>query len=329
VFFVQCLGSDRLPYLAATGLLAAFLLAANWGAYAQGPSERETPTQAQQSQPASPASDELRPPPALVEPSPPVAPAEPIQGKPKIYDPDCAQPKDHDEADLCQQRRMSKAAEQALALTIIQTIVGTVGLLLVLLSLRFTVGATRSAAMAANAAQDQVRLTREALIVDQRAFVRVDFSIEGDSVFYQQGASIRVAAKITNIGKTTANFVRTNMEMVLIEYGRSEEAVLNAFCEANKFREPAWSRLLVPNDTYTRDWVVTIEIDRPDGLINPSVLVCVTYETIFDDGFHQTAFFYHLGTGEGDRYDGPIPVDQGDISRDNVVFSVGAGGTAT
>jgi hypothetical protein len=86
---------------------------------------------------------------------------------------ECAKPKSHDEADLCEQRRMAKSAENALVLTVWQFGLGAVGALLVLWTLYFTRVAAVAAKDAANAAIKQVELSRQALMETERAFVFV------------------------------------------------------------------------------------------------------------------------------------------------------------
>ncbi|WP_156653351.1 hypothetical protein [Methylobacterium sp. Leaf111] len=53
----------------------------------------------------------------------------------KVYEPDCRKPKDQTEADLCVQRRVADAAEEALHWTKIQTGGALIGLVLVLATL--------------------------------------------------------------------------------------------------------------------------------------------------------------------------------------------------
>jgi hypothetical protein len=78
--------------------------------------------------------------------------------EPDWNSPKCDQPQTHDEADLCEQRRMSKAAEDALVLSEIQTGLGIAGAALLFITLIATIIATWKAAVAANAAVYQVRI---------------------------------------------------------------------------------------------------------------------------------------------------------------------------
>jgi hypothetical protein len=103
-------------------------------------------------------------------------PAAPNQDKPEqAAEPDhykvkCDRPKDHDAADLCEQRRMAKAAEDAVWWAEFQTKLGIAGFVSVLCSLVFTGWAAFAAGEAAKAAKASTEISREALISTERAF---------------------------------------------------------------------------------------------------------------------------------------------------------------
>jgi hypothetical protein len=65
--------------------------------------------------------------------------------------PQCEQPRTHDEADLCEQRRMSDAAKDAVWLNTIQTWIGGLGAFLLLLTVIFGFAGTWAAVKSANA----------------------------------------------------------------------------------------------------------------------------------------------------------------------------------
>lgn len=88
------------------------------------------------------------------------------------YKPNCTKPKQHDEADLCQQLRMAKAAEDAVWWARAQAVIGVVGFVGVLASLYFT-------GWAAVTASRQVRLSRQSVIDTDRAFVYVSEGLMG------------------------------------------------------------------------------------------------------------------------------------------------------
>ena len=76
----------------------------------------------------------------------------------------CTKPQDHDAADLCEQRRMAQAAEDSVWWARVQAWLGGLGFAGILITLIFSGLGTRVAAR-------QVRLSRQALIYTDRAFV--------------------------------------------------------------------------------------------------------------------------------------------------------------
>jgi hypothetical protein len=80
------------------------------------------------------------------------------------YEISCERPKDHDAADLCEQRRMAQAAEDSVWWARVQAWLGGLGFGGILITLIFTGLGTRVAAR-------QVRLSRHALVDTERAFV--------------------------------------------------------------------------------------------------------------------------------------------------------------
>lgn len=87
--------------------------------------------------------------------------------------PKCGQPKSHDEADLCEQRRMAKAAEDSVLLSKIQIILGVTGAALLFWTLYYSRRATVATAHAAEAAHPANKLSREMFVADQRPWVFV------------------------------------------------------------------------------------------------------------------------------------------------------------
>jgi hypothetical protein len=76
--------------------------------------------------------------------------------------PECSGAKSHDEADLCQQRRMAKAAEDTVLLNKIQIGLGLVGACLLFWTLYEGRRAGNAATRAANAAGETIRVMRNA-----------------------------------------------------------------------------------------------------------------------------------------------------------------------
>lgn len=138
----------RLYCVAAGGVLVAFAA----GLHAQDHRERNPET-------AQPAQAEPKTSPS---PSLPIIVTGPVRverdNKPE---PDwdklkCGEAKSHEEADLCEQRRMAKAAEHTVQLNLAQIVVGIAGFLALLYSLRLNRQATTFAGNAAESSRQSV-----------------------------------------------------------------------------------------------------------------------------------------------------------------------------
>lgn len=203
--------SGRLHHSAVRGcLIAAILLVSLSGEGGAQPNDGSPAKQ--------PQSNEQNASPAGMPPNPekPQAVPVPQQQEPEraAYDPRCDKPKDREDSDLCEQRRMSKAAEEAAWWAAFQSKLGIAGFVAVVLSLFFTGWAAVAAARAARAAQKSA----DAIPHIERAYVffwdvqRRDFSFvprpgrtvviptSGQNVIYR------------NCGKTPAVIVKTKLE---------------------------------------------------------------------------------------------------------------------
>lgn len=105
----------------------------------------------------------------------------------------CSAPRSHDEADLCEQRRMAKAAETTVLINWFQLVASILGVAFVLWSLREARKST-DAAVRAN----------ELLAEDQRPWLQISFSYDGTT---QSGPEtlLRVRPTIRNVGSRPAS----------------------------------------------------------------------------------------------------------------------------
>lgn len=143
----------------------------------------------------------------------------------------CEEAKSHDEADLCEQRRMAEAAEQTVLLNKIQTLVGFVGFALVAWNLWYVrqttlaaIQATKitgesaatsaQAAEAAIAAAKEARQQNEVMLAAQRAFLSI-VDVQVSRLAYEDGPLAEVEYTIVNNGTTTAMNVRSRTQFVL------------------------------------------------------------------------------------------------------------------
>jgi hypothetical protein len=85
----------------------------------------------------------------------------------------CGQPQTHDEADLCEQRRMAKSAEDTVWLNRLQTGLGVIGAFILFVTLALTIWATRAAIKSADAAHASVRLAEKTAEQQLRAYVTI------------------------------------------------------------------------------------------------------------------------------------------------------------
>ncbi len=83
----------------------------------------------------------------------------------------CSEAKSHDEADLCEQRRMSEAAERAVYLNAAQVVIGFVGFIALIWNLYYVRQSTRAAIDAATAAGIQAQTAEDALTKLQRPYI--------------------------------------------------------------------------------------------------------------------------------------------------------------
>jgi hypothetical protein len=118
----------------------------------------------------------------------------------KYYEVNCERPKDHDAADLCEQRRMANAAEETVWWSRLQTWLGGVGFVAVIGSLIFT-------ALAAFAATRQAKIAEVAFTNLERPYVFV-FGVHKFSTIDPKGAisahAPTILYSVANYGKTPA-----------------------------------------------------------------------------------------------------------------------------
>lgn len=85
--------------------------------------------------------------------------------------PNCATPSSHDEADLCQQQRMSQASEYAVWWAKVQTLLGILGFVAVVVSLIFAGWSAIAAGRAAKAAQSSIAFGMDTAERQLRAYI--------------------------------------------------------------------------------------------------------------------------------------------------------------
>jgi hypothetical protein len=182
--------SNWLHHIAVRGCL---ILALTLVLSSEGRAQSNSPAPAQQAQPQQ----QSAPTPA---PVPDWAKAE---SDTDYYKYSCDRPKQREDADLCEQRRMAKAAEDSVWWAALQTTLGILGFLAVVLSLVFTGWAAIAAAHAAEAAQASVKVASQTAERELRAYVSVDL-VNFDISKVAGAFACRMILKYKNTGQTPA-----------------------------------------------------------------------------------------------------------------------------
>lgn len=197
------------------------------------------------------------------------------------------------------------------------------------LSALFTGWAAFAASKAARHAARQSDVGAKQLISDQRAWLTIEPRANGDITIYPTGVSFEIAIKITNVGKTPAMNVHTSVET--IPTFNDTHKILRKFGQENRTLHPEWSRLVQPGETYDRLWAPGLP-DEPmikgHDSLTPSLLICVTYQTMHGDHLHQTAGVYLVTRKTGPDSTAFISLTDGVIPERDVEFTVAAGGYA-
>jgi hypothetical protein len=122
------------------------------------------------------------------------------------YDPVCNDPKDREDANLCEQRRMSKAAEESVGLARIQAWIAAFGVVLVGLSVAFAGWAAWAASQSAEAAAKSVDISLKSVKLSQGAIL--DFKVDTATLSEN---SFNMTSKVQNVGKSVATIEAIRM----------------------------------------------------------------------------------------------------------------------
>lgn len=127
----------------------------------------------------------------------PIAIIEEEENKPGWRSPECPNAENHDQADLCEQRRMSKAADDSVTLNKSQVALGVIGFIALMATIGFTHVSTRAAVTANKIARDTAELELRAYVCPVTAEV-ADFEV---------GKVPLIHVSIKNTGQTPAKDV--------------------------------------------------------------------------------------------------------------------------
>jgi hypothetical protein len=159
--------NGRLHNIALGGLLAGLLFASAVSAQENEPAQKAQAPQPQQTEqrPARPLS---------VTVTGPVSIEREKSVEPNWKKPSCDAPQNHDEADLCQQIRMSEAAESSVRLNGYQSGIALLGALLVIITIVYARRAAIAARDAAAIADKTLIATQNNILKQLRAYIWVD-----------------------------------------------------------------------------------------------------------------------------------------------------------
>jgi hypothetical protein len=206
--------------------------------------------------------------------------------------------------------------------------VSTIGLWAV--TWRSGVRQTRDMEGAIAAAQDANKISNTHMIADQRAWVAVGhLGIIDDIVFKaaEGGAVVFLSVTLTNLGKTPALDVHTQMDMAFDDDSARQR--LREIAVSERASESRWTRILLPNDSYQREWALAIDTPTTGVHVSPRVIGCVTYRIVPDNTIHQTGFdFVLFEQHPNGRFRDLLRADTPVISKETVGYSGGPGAFA-
>jgi hypothetical protein len=219
------------------------------------------------------------------------------QQKAEPYKVNCENPEGHDAADLCEQRRMAKAAEDAVWWARLQAWLGGLGFVAIFITLIFT-------ARASAAASQQVRLSRHALVDTDRAFVFPDLLIFSaiTDVKTKLVQHWTISMRWKNSGKTPTRNLRTFVNKQV----RTE--ILPADFDFPDLGRESIPSLVAPGDTLESTPLVTTldELERvADGRSHFYFYGWAEYDDVFERTLrHRTEFCYKVTVGGNPRAPG-------------------------
>jgi hypothetical protein len=179
------------------------------------------------------------------------------------------------------------------------------------------------------AGEKQLRLAREALVADQRAWLVVThFHIEsldfGRVVKGSADASADIVIKFSNVGRTPA--LNVNIELHMIGDYATEANEVKTFA-TKIFRGDG--PMVASGETVEEEYTLSVsgsELYRYGGRggIRPLIVGCITYHILQDSEFRQTGFGYRPERADGGR----IWIPDGSLTANDLRASASGGGFA-
>lgn len=191
-----------------------------------------------------------------------------------------------------------------------------------------------AARKAANAAEHSVRVSRDAYVASERAWVSVDAVLGSNLVERPHGIEFGINFNVKNHGSSPAVNVHVFYEVVTLKIASDQFDGVRKKIEAMAIQAQAGTNMgvhLFPGAEKVISWISALsfeEIDKakqshkpPAGKL-PSFYVVgsVFYQFPFDDTIHQTGFNYYVTCTSDPRYPkgSDIPEFQGIFLKDHV-----------
>jgi hypothetical protein len=190
-------------------------------------------------------------------------------------------------------------AERANEIAFSQAVFAGLGTFIGLLTLVAAVAAALYAKRAAVQARRSADIARDAFVAGERAWLNISLVLDQPPAFSRDGGvSAHVAVEISNIGKTPAINVHTNVDITL-GFERAP-GLLRDLAERSRYADLSNGRLLLPGASYHRPWAPSVDpLESRDewghASVTPVIVVCVTYQTLPDMALHQTAECFMVG----------------------------------
>jgi hypothetical protein len=176
--------------------------------------------------------------------------------------------------------------------------------------------------------EKQVKITRETLVGDQRAWIVTSLEFARDGLETIGGEiQINVRLKVMNAGRTPA--IRAHTTMGLVTDIRKVQAEVKKLADSDKKPNHDSGLIVAPGDFYYRPWVPSVAADPSARHVTVIVIGSVTYEILQDQELHQTAFAYLVGRKDGTEWGGLIDPTTTQLFADELTVSPWAGGFAT
>jgi hypothetical protein len=241
------------------------------------------PQQAQQQQPSA-------------QPSPsPVAEQAKTESDTGYYKASCDHPKSREDDDLCQQRRMAQAAEDAVWWAALQTKLGIAGFFAVIASLFFTGWAAVAAASAAKSAE-------KAIVVENRPWIKFEPKIAGDLNFNEHGGYIKFEVVFQNVGGGPAQLIGVDTGEIDFFADDPTVELKNWISKYASALQPVDTEAITvfPRETYhhevnariSKEMIEKVEpFDDGSKAVSPIVIFGIFYKSKLDD----PSLFYTVG----------------------------------